>query len=132
MPSLPGYEETVDSFEWEDILARYDWDARSALNMAHEACDRHAASGRDGFVRVDETGDAKTDTFAELRDESNRIANALRELGVDRGDRVAVLLPKIPEPILTILGIWKTGAVHVPLFTAFRTGARVAHFVRAK
>ncbi len=117
------YETTYRSFEWDAVLDSYDWDAPTALNIAHEACDRHAGSDSVGFAWVDKAGDLTEYTFAELRDASNRVANALTELGVERGDRVATLLPKIPETIVTVLGVWKTGAIHVPLFTAFEERA---------
>ncbi|MDS0477015.1 AMP-binding protein [Natrinema sp. 1APR25-10V2] len=117
------YETVYESFDWEGVLESYDWDAPDELNTAHEACDRHAGSGDVGFAWVSEEGELSEFTFAELRDASNRVANALTELGVERGDRVTTLLPKIPETIITVLGIWKTGAVHVPLFTAFEKQA---------
>jgi len=123
MASGADYGTVYDSFDWDSVLESYDWDAPDELNTAHEACDRHAGSGEVGFAWVPEGGDLVEYTFAELRDRSNRVANALTALGVERGDRVSTLLPKIPETIVTVLGIWKTGAVHVPLFTAFERGA---------
>jgi acetyl-CoA synthetase len=123
MGSRRAYATVYESFDWESVLESYDWDAPDELNMAHEACDRHAGSGDVGFAWVSESGDLTEYTFADLRDRSNRVANALTELGVGRGDRVTTLLPKIPETIVTVLGIWKTGAVHVPLFTAFEEAA---------
>ena len=122
---VPGvdYETAYESFDWASVLESYDWDAPGELNMAHEACDRYAGSGNVGFAWVSESGDLTEYTFAELRDASNRVANALTELGVERGDRVTTLLPKIPETIVSVLGIWKTGAIHVPLFTAFEKQA---------
>jgi acetyl-CoA synthetase len=123
MPSGDDWGTLYESFDWDGVLETYDWNAPAEFNVAHEACDRHADSGDVGFAWVSETGDVVEFTFGELRDESNRVANALTEVGVDRGDRVATLLPKIPETIHAILGIWKTGAVHVPLFTAFEKRA---------
>jgi acetyl-CoA synthetase len=117
------YETVYESFDWDDVLDFYDWDAPAELNIAHESCDRHAGSGNVGFAWVSEEQNLTEYTFAELRDASNRVANALEELGVERGDRVTTLLPKIPETIVTVLGIWKTGAIHVPLFTAFEKQA---------
>ena len=117
------YGTAYQSFEWDTVLDSYDWDAPRELNMAHEACDRYAGTGNVGFAWVSEDGELSEYTFAELRDASNRVANALTDLGVERGDRVATLLPKIPETIITVLGVWKVGAIHVPLFTAFEKGA---------
>ena len=117
------YEAAYADFEWSDALETFDWDAPEELNVAHEACDRHAGSGDVGFAWVDPDGELVEYTFGELQERSNRVANALEALGVERGDRVTTLLPKVPETIVTILGIWKVGAVHVPLFTAFERGA---------
>lgn len=123
MATSSGYEKIYESFDWDEVLETYDWDAPEELNMAHEACDRHADSNQTGFIWVDEAGNSSDYTFDELRKGSNRIANALTDLGIGQGDRVAVLLPKIPKTILTVLGIWKVGAIHVPLFTAFEKQA---------
>lgn len=58
-------------------------------------------------------------TYGELRDESERFAAALRGLGVGQGDRVAMLMGKSRQFLEALMGIWRLGAVHVPLFTAF-------------
>ena len=68
-------------------------------------------------------------TYQELGERSARLAGALRETGVTAGDRVAVMLPKSPELLAVLLAIWRAGAVHVPLFTAFGPDA-VAYRVR--
>jgi len=91
------YEEVYESYDWKTALDSYDWNAPEELNIAHEACDRHAGSGNVGFAWVSEDGDLSEYTFAELRDAPNRVANALTELGIERGDRVTTLLPKIPR-----------------------------------
>jgi acetyl-CoA synthetase len=62
-------------------------------------------------------------SYGELRVESERFAAALAELGVRSGDRVATLMGKSREYLVTLMGIWRIGAVHVPLFTAFAPAA---------
>src|SRR5438093_9068504 len=57
--------------------------------------------------------------YGELRRDSERFAAALRTLGVGPGDRVATLMGKSRQYLVTLMGIWRLGAVHVPLFTAF-------------
>lgn len=69
-------------------------------------------------------------TFGELGERSRRLAGALRQLGVQEGDRVAVMLAKSPELVIAMVSIWRAGAVHVPLFTAFgpdAAGYRIGH-----
>ena len=80
-------------------------------------------------------GSARTDPIArtplaELSRLSNRFANLLQSLGVDRGDRVAGYLPRVPETLVVMLGAWKAGAIYVPIFTGFGPDAiayRMAH-----
>jgi acetyl-CoA synthetase len=91
-------------------------------------CDDHPAGalallydGPEGVQRL---------TFGELGQRSRRLAGALRQAGVQEGDRVAVMLPKSPELLTALVAIWRAGAVHVPLFTAFgpeAAGYRVEH-----
>jgi acetyl-CoA synthetase len=68
---------------------------------------------------VDAAGKQESLTFADLRDRSAQFAGVLRDLGVRTNDRVATLLPRTPELLIAMLAIWRIGAVHVPLFTAF-------------
>ncbi len=81
------------------------------------------------FIYETKDGARGTYTFRQLRDLSNRFANVLTNLGVKRGDRVGGLFPKIPAILPALLGIWKLGAVYVPLFTAFAAPA-VAYRLR--
>jgi acetyl-CoA synthetase len=102
-----------------------------AVAPAALLCDRHADDPSRLAARcVDAAGQETTLTFAELRDRSARFAGVLRDLGVGKGDRVATLLPKSPELLIATLAIWRLGAVHLPLFTAFGPQAiafRVEH-----
>ena len=99
--------------------------------VAHLLCDRHAQEpDRVALMYEDAAGRATRYTFAELRDLSARCAGVLRALGVAKGVRVATLLPKTPELLITTLALWRLGAVQVPLFTAFGPQAiayRVEH-----
>jgi acetyl-CoA synthetase len=89
-----------------------------AGSVADLLCDRH--DGATTALRYEDArGNRQTFTFADLRAYSARFAGVLRDLGVARGDRVATLLPKGPELVITTLALWRLGAVHMPLFTAF-------------
>jgi acetyl-CoA synthetase len=87
--------------------------------MADLLCDRHVQSGRVAVKYEDAAGLKMNVTFEELRERSARFAGALSALGVNAGDRVATLLPKSPALVTATMGIWRLGAVHLPLFTAF-------------
>lgn len=85
-------------------------------------CDRHPA-GAVAFTFVEPDGSTVDLSFGELRDRSQRFAGLLTELGVGRGDRVATLMGKGVDLVTVLLGIWRVGAVYVPLFTAFAADA---------
>ncbi|MFE3188527.1 AMP-binding protein [Nocardia sp. NPDC059240] len=86
--------------------------------VADLLCDRHPAQAT-AYTIVDEHMRQQVLTYGDLRQASERFAAALSALGVGPGDRVATLLGKSAELLVTLLGIWRVGAVHVPLFTAF-------------
>lgn len=115
-----NYAELRDDFSWEKVVKTYDWNVHERLNIAHECCDRWADDpNRVAIYWEDEKGNKDVWTYFRLKEQSNRMANALRSLGVKRGDRVAGLLGKDMELILTVLATWKIGAIYVPMFTAF-------------
>src|SRR5919199_1164185 len=90
------------------------------LSLAELLCDRHADDPERLALRYeDPAGHQEQLTYRELADLSARFASRLAAAGVGRGDRVATLLPKRPELLVATVGLWRLGAVHVPLFTAF-------------
>ena len=93
--------------------------------MAHEAIDRHLTRGRRNKLALIYTDKERTErlTFEDMSLHSNRFANALRKLGVGKGDRVFVFLGRRPELYIAILGILKIGAIPSPLFEAFMEDA---------
>jgi len=91
----------------------------TALNACVECCDRHVGSGKLALLWEGRDADSKRYTFDELAAFAARFANVLRAHGVGVGDRVAGLMPRTPELLVTILATWRLGAVYQPLFTAF-------------
>jgi len=118
--TLPSYEEVVSHFDWETVISHFDWPANEKFNFAHEICDRWAndpvKAEQVALYYESKDGTRGSYTYRQLRDLSNRFANVLTDLGVKPGDRVGGLLPKIPAIFPAILGIWKLGAIYVPLF----------------
>ena len=102
-----------------ELLAVYD---APDANAAELLCDRHPADAV-AFTVIEADLSAHDLTYGFLRRESARFAAALAGLGVEPGDSVAVLMGKSTELVIALLGIWRRGAVHVPLFTAFATPA---------
>ena len=85
-------------------------------------CDRHPADTA-AFTVIDPQLAATDLTYGQLKEGSERAAAAFARLGVRRGDRVATLMGKSAELVTALVGLWRLGAVHVPLFTAFATPA---------
>lgn len=90
------------------------------VDIADLLCDRHAGThDRRAAVCLGAEGEESAHTYRDLARQSKAFASTLQGLGVERGHRVATLLPKGHELLVTTLGIWRLGAIHVPLFTAF-------------
>jgi len=123
VPNLVDYEAARAAFSWEAAGAELDGlPGGRGLNIAHEAVDRHATGPRADHVALRwlrRDGSTTEATYAQLRCSTNRFANVLRGLGIERGDRVASLLGRVPELYLTVLGTLKNASVFCPLFSAF-------------
>jgi acetyl-CoA synthetase len=112
LPDADSYAALTGDFRWQ-VPERY--------NIGVDVCDRWAARAPERialtFVWAD--GKARDYSYGELRAWSNRLANLLRGLGIETGDRVAVLLPQAPETAVGHIAIYKLGAIAVPLFALF-------------
>lgn len=124
-PNLPDYESLKDSFTWKEGRSHVSWFG-SKINAAYNAVDRHALTWRKNKIALyweDEAGLRKEYTFQELSENSNKMANILHDFGIERGDRVFIFLPRIPELFFAFLGILKLGAIAGTLFSAFQEQA---------
>ena len=114
----------------------YRWFTGGSLNTCHNALDRHVAAGRgdQAAVHYDSpvTGARRTITYAALLDEVARFAGVLRGLGVERGDRVVVYLPMVPEAVVAMLACARIGAVHSVVFGGFAPAELAARIEDAK
>jgi acetyl-CoA synthetase len=102
------------------------WYADGTLNAAYNCLDRHVEAGRGDRVAYyfeGEPGDTRAITYAELTQEVKQAANALQELGVKTGDRVAIYLPMIPEAVVAMLACARIGAPHTVVFGGFSADA---------
>ena len=105
---------------YEAIRAAFRWRVPERYNIGVDCCDKWAdGSGRLAFLHRREDGGTERITFDALKARTNRLANTLRAHGIGRGDRVAVLLPQVPETAVAHLAAFKLGAVSVPLFGLF-------------
>ncbi len=123
VPNLLDYDRARAAFSWSGALAELDGlPGGRGLNIAHEAVDRHAAGPRRNRVALrwlSRNGVRRDFTYGDLREQTSRFANLLRNLGVRKGDAVAVLAGRIPELYIAALGTLKNGSVFTPLFSAF-------------
>lgn len=110
----------------EQLLNQHNYEN---LSLANVLCERHDQN-KVAFYYENEQGEKHTYTYGELNSLSKKFATVLKNAGVVKGSRVAVLLPKGPETFISALAMWRLGAVYVPLFTAFERQAiafRVEH-----
>ena len=122
-----GWAGQLDWFEpWHTVLEwtppHAKWFVGGRLNVAHNCLDRHVSEGRGDRIALlweGEPGDRRTYTYRELLAEVSRFANALAGLGVEKGDRVTIYLPMIPEAAIAMLACVRIGAIHSVVFGGF-------------
>ena len=110
--------------DWREPFAR--WFDGGRINVSYNCLDRHVANGlgdKVAFYWEGEPGDRKTLTYAKLLDEVQRTANAIKSLGVQRGDRVAIYMPMISELPVALLACARIGAPHTVVFGGFSAEA---------
>ena len=114
------YRQTLDASrgpEWTE------WFLGGKLNIAHNCVDRWAATDRVACIWESENGASGSLTFRELQRAANRVANGLRGLGLEPGDRVAICMPMMPEILAILYGCFKAGLIVTPIFAGFGPGA---------
>jgi acetyl-CoA synthetase len=117
---LDWFEPWHTVLEWTPPHAK--WFLGGKLNVSHNCLDRHVEAGhgeRTALVWEGEPGDTRTFTYAELHAEVCRFSNALKSLGVEKGDRVTIYLPMIPEAAVAMLSCTRVGAIHSVVFGGF-------------
>lgn len=117
---LDWFEPWHTALEWNRPFAK--WFLGGKLNAAYNCVDRHADSFRADKVAIiweGEPGEVRKITYRQLREEVSKIANALKELGVVKGDRVCIYLPMVPELAMTMLACARIGAAHSVVFGGF-------------
>ncbi|MFP5352923.1 MAG: acetate--CoA ligase [Actinomycetota bacterium] len=122
--------ERLDWFQrWDTVLEwtppHHKWFLGGKLNAAHNCLDRHVASHADrvAYYWIGEPGEKRTVTYGQLLEDVCRLANVLKDLGVRKGDRVAIYLPMIPELPAAMLACARIGAAHSVVFGGFSAEA---------
>jgi acetyl-CoA synthetase len=121
-PNLGNYDAVHAAFSWEREREQLAGLPGGGLNIAHEAVDRHLGSARaerTAIRWIGKSGGRREFSYRALAAATGRFANALRSLGVQPGERVFVLMGRLPELYVAVLGALKAGCVVTPLFSAF-------------
>nr|WP_240511884.1 acetate--CoA ligase [Paludifilum halophilum] len=123
--NLESYEEAYQNFSFKDVEKEFSWYETGKVNAAYEAIDRHAESERGDHIALHYSDSDREEkyTFRQMKEQSNRFGNVLRKIGVGKGDRVFIFMPRTPELYFSFLGTLKVGAIVGPLFEAFMEGA---------
>src|SRR5687767_7105622 len=113
------FKEPTETLVWEPPFAR--WFGDGELNACYNCVDRHLQARGDKIALIweGEPGDRHTLTYAELYREVNRTAQMLNNLGIEKGDRVAIYMPMIPEAAIAMLACARIGAPHTVVFGGF-------------
>ena len=101
---------TQSATSYEEVCTQHEWQVPERYNIAADVCDKHP---RDKLAMVHEhyDGTVRELQWGELQDLANQAANVLRDAGIERGDRVAVVLPPTPETAAVFFGVWKNAAL---------------------
>jgi acetyl-CoA synthetase len=121
---LPWFRPWDRVFEWTPPT--FKWFEGARTNLAWNCVDHHVAAGRGGhaaLIGVNELGERRVYTYGQLQREVERLARALRGLGIGKGDRVTVYMPTMPEAIMLMLAVVRIGAIHSVVFAGFGAGA---------
>ncbi|MBS3735838.1 MAG: acetate--CoA ligase [Candidatus Bipolaricaulota bacterium] len=122
-------EEGIDWYEkWDEVYTEepydYEWFVGGKLNLCYNAIDRHVENGKgdeEAIIWEPEPTDQETVrlTYSELLEEVSKFANVLEGFGVEKGDRVGIYMPMIPEALIAMLATARVGAAHSVVFSAF-------------
>lgn len=117
------YQDLIKEFSPTMVDEQFTGSLESGINVCTEICDRYADTDKIALRYERADGSRGELSFSELKNRSAQFANYLQSQGIGKGDRVACLLPRTPELLITVLGTLRAGAVYQPLFTAFGSGA---------
>ncbi|MEO5693660.1 MAG: AMP-binding protein [Usitatibacter sp.] len=112
---------------YREVYESFRWDVPADFNITEWACRRWTSGApRTALLWEDESGETRKYSYVELQRQSNRLSNTLAALGVQRGDRVALILPQRPETVITYLACFQMGVIAVPL--SFLFGAEALEY----
>jgi acetyl-CoA synthetase len=122
-PNLLDYDKMYDNFSWEEEEKEITYFSDGKINMAYNIIDRHAEGKNKNKVALHfrgKDGEHEEYSFSSLAKQTNKFANVLTQNNVEKGDRVFIFLPTIPERYISFIGILKVGAIASTMFSAFQ------------
>ncbi|WP_345350416.1 AMP-binding protein [Candidatus Villigracilis affinis] len=130
------YEPYSKVVDLSDGIQFPKWCVDGRMNIVHNCVDKYQVSAASGHAKravvfEGEEGITKTFTYEELYKEVNKTANALRSLGLGKGDAIGIFMPMTPEIVIALLAIAKIGGIILPLFSGYGAGAIVSRLADA-
>lgn len=120
--NIEWYQPYTKVYDDSEGIQWTKWFINGKINIVHNTLDRHAKSNKKNNTAIiweNESGDTKKLTYIELYKEVNKFANALKQLGIKKGDRIGIYMPMTPEIVIGFLAILKIGAIAIPIFSGF-------------
>ncbi|PWU16063.1 MAG: acetate--CoA ligase [Chlamydiae bacterium] len=114
---IDWFREWDQVLDWKPPYAK--WFQSGQLNVSYNCLDRHILAGKgdkNALIWCNEQGDKRTLTYEDLYKEVNKLANIMKQMGVEKGDRVAIYMPMVPEALAAMLASSRIGAVHSVIF----------------
>jgi acetyl-CoA synthetase len=121
---LHWYKKWNKVLDWNPPHSK--WFVDGEINVCYNCVDRHVKNGgrnKAAIIWEGEPGDTKTLTYWDLYREVNKFANVIKKLGINKGDRVAIYMPMIPEAVIAMLACTRVGAIHMVVFGGFSAEA---------
>lgn len=115
----------ISGNNFDDVYNRFEWDIPEYFNMGVACCDKHAdkTPGKTALIEWSPDQEPKTYSFRDLKEASNRLANALAKLGFSKGDRLGIILPQSFETVVCHIATYKSAGIAVPLARLFAADA---------
>lgn len=119
----PAIQDAYQNFAWGDVRRQLGWTENGPVQLFESIVGRHAGRDKAALVVIEPDGATVRYSYAQLAQDARKFAHALKQLGIQQGDRVAGLMPRGYPVVVTILATLQLGAIYVPIFTGFRADA---------
>lgn len=119
----PAIQDAYQHFAWDDVRRQLGWTDSGPVQLFESIVGRHAGRDKAALVVIEPDGTTVRYSYAQLAQDARKFAHALKQLGIQQGDRVAGLMPRGYPVVVTILATLQLGAIYVPIFTGFRADA---------